>query len=180
MAYSTYRARLASLKTSPESVEKEWEIWSEVVAENIFVICKTPMAKSITRRTLLGFRKGKTNMWAPKDLINKIKNQAELFIKKVGDLVGKNVKIKAIVGNPPYQVMDGGAGVAVPYYHGLTLVGYAECDTFSRIYPGFGEAIGNRPPAELPDLHGIVLHHTRTRIMLCERLLGYGEDRSLP
>ena len=42
-------------------------------------------------------------MWAPEDLINKIKNQAELFIKKVGDLVGKNVKINAIVGNPPYQ-----------------------------------------------------------------------------
>ena len=90
----------------------------------------------------------------------------------------------AYVGGPPVLpndgVMDGGAGVAVPYYHGLTLVGYAECDTFSRIYPGFGEAIGNRPPAELPDLHGIVLHHTRTRIMLCERLLGYGEDRSPP
>ena len=57
-------------------------------------------------------------MWAPEDLINKIKNQPELFIKKVGDLVGKNVKIKAIVGNPPYQVMDGGAGVsAKPVYN---------------------------------------------------------------
>lgn len=42
-------------------------------------------------------------MWAPDDLINKIKNQSELFIKKVHDLVGKDVKIKAIVGNPPYQ-----------------------------------------------------------------------------
>jgi site-specific DNA-methyltransferase (adenine-specific) len=76
------------------------------------------MAKAVTRRTLLGFRNGKTNMWAPDDLINKIKNQPELFIKKVHDLIGRNVKIKAIVGNPPYQEVDGGAGVsAKPMYH---------------------------------------------------------------
>lgn len=118
LAYNIYRARLRNEMFSPESLEQHQAIWDKVVAENIFVICKTPMAKSITRRTLLGFRKGKTNMWAPEDLINKIKNQPELFIKKVGDLVGKNVKIKAIVGNPPYQVMDGGAGVsAKPVYN---------------------------------------------------------------
>lgn len=118
LAYNIYRARLRDEMFSPETLEEHQAIWDKTVAENIFVICKTPMAKSITRRTLLGFRKGKTNMWAPEDLINKIKNQPELFTKKVGDLVGKNVKIKAIVGNPPYQVMDGGAGVsAIPVYN---------------------------------------------------------------
>ena len=107
LAYNIYRSRLRNAMFSPETLEEHQAIWDAAVAENIFVICKTPMAKSITRRTLLGFRKGKTNMWAPEDLINKIKNQPELFIKNVGDLVGKNVKIKAIVGNPPYQVNDG-------------------------------------------------------------------------
>ncbi|MDE5784065.1 MAG: Eco57I restriction-modification methylase domain-containing protein [Prevotella sp.] len=119
MAYSIYRTRVKNSLFAVSSIEDEQQIWDKVVAENIFVICKTPMAKAITRRTLLGFRKGKTNMWAPEDLINKIKNQPELFIKKVGDLVGKNMKINAIVGNPPYQEMDGGGtgSSAVPVYN---------------------------------------------------------------
>lgn len=117
LAYNIYRARLRNEMFSPETLEEHQAIWDKAIAKNIFVICKTPMAKSITRRTLLGFRKGKTNMWAPEDLINKIKNQPELFIKKVGDLVGKNVKIKAVVGNPPYQEVDGGGGSsAKPVY----------------------------------------------------------------
>lgn len=50
-----------------------------------------------------GFRGTKTNMYAPDDLINKIKNQPELFIKKVHDLAGDNMRFNAVVGNPPYQ-----------------------------------------------------------------------------
>lgn len=117
LAYNIYRTRLRNEVFSPETLEEHQAIWDKAVAENIFVICKTPMAKSITRRTLLGFRSGKTNMWAPDDLINKIKNQPELFIKKVHDLIGKDVKIKAVVGNPPYQEVDGGGGSsAKPIY----------------------------------------------------------------
>ena len=119
LAYNIYRSRLKNAMFSPETLEEHQAIWDTAISENIFVICKTPMAKAITRRSLLGFRKGKTNMWAPDDLINKIKNQPELFIKKVHDLVGKDVKIKAIVGNPPYQDMDGGGtgSSAIPLYN---------------------------------------------------------------
>ena len=107
MAYGIYRARAKASLFAVETVEEQQAVWDKVIAENIFVICKTPMAKSITKRTLAGFRKAKTNMWAPEDLINKIKNQSELFIKKVHDLIGKDMKINAIVGNPPYQINDG-------------------------------------------------------------------------
>lgn len=107
MAYGIYRARAKASLFAVETVEEQQSVWDKVIAENIFVICKTPMAKSITKRTLAGFRKAKTNMWAPEDLINKIKNQSELFIKKVHDLIGKDMKINAIVGNPPYQINDG-------------------------------------------------------------------------
>ena len=118
LAYNLYRRACKDAMFSPQTLDEHLAIWDKVVSESIFVICKTPMAKAITRRTLMGFRKGSVNMWAPEDLINKIKNQPELFIKKVHDLVGKDVKINAIVGNPPYQVMNDGAGAsASPIYN---------------------------------------------------------------
>lgn len=131
LAYNVYRSLLRNELTSPENLAEHQALWDKAVADNIFVICKTLMAKSITRRTLLGFRNGKTNMWAPDDLINKIKNQPELFVKEVHDLVGKNVKINAIVGNPPYQEMGGSGGTNdAPIYQEFCLIS-------SRINPKY-------------------------------------------
>lgn len=117
MTYSVFAEKLQAYRDShtlatdvPISIQNE--IWDEVLRNNIFVICKTEMAKSITKRTLRGFRQAKVNAHYFEDLINKITNQPELFIKKVSkgknywknNEIEENMKFNAIVGNPPYQI----------------------------------------------------------------------------
>ena len=110
MAYGIYRAKVNASSFSVETIEEQQAVWDKVIAENIFVICKTPMAKSITKRTLAGFRKAKVNTRYFEDLTNQIKNKPENFITKVAKgrsywkaIDNDNMKFNAIVGNPPYQ-----------------------------------------------------------------------------
>ena len=125
MAYGIYRRRKAASLSPVSELSEQLGLWDKVVSENIFVICKTPMAKSITRRTLVGFRNAKVNTRYFEDLINQIKNKPENFIKKVakGHSYWKannddNMKFNAIVGNPPYQIQNEGNGNgADPVYH---------------------------------------------------------------
>ena len=147
MAYSIYRTRVKNSLFSVSSIEDEQRIWDKVVAENIFVICKTPMAKSITKRTLAGFRKAKVNTRYFEDLINQIKNKPEHFIKQVDKFVSertgiKNMKFNAIVGNPPYQEVvaqkesTNGQKVSVSIFQYFQIISDRLGRYISLIYPG--------------------------------------------
>ena len=56
VAYNVYRARVEEAKKKYGVVGLGFSksLWDATIEENILVVCKTPMAKSITKRTLAG------------------------------------------------------------------------------------------------------------------------------
>lgn len=152
VAYSLMRAKLSADPNSPRRGESESDaesrLWKSVVAENVFVVCRTEMAAAITRRTLLGFD-GKThaNIIVEPNLTESVANEKALpaLVEKLrvpatyknNFLKIKMLKFNAIVGNPPYQKMDGGAQASASpvYQHFVRLAKALDPDHFSLIIP---------------------------------------------
>ena len=118
VAYSFYRQKLNGKNENDFTPEECQAFWNEVVENNIFVICKTPMAKYITKRTLCGYSDIPYNAHYFDNLVNMLKNEPEQFRKEVLNGLKwekdvKEMKFDAVVGNPPYQMMDGGSGTGI-------------------------------------------------------------------
>lgn len=108
VTYSLFRSKIDKIPLNEQTADTVWDLWTQTVAENVFVICKTPMAKAITKRTLLGYKPGKVNAHYFEDLINQLKNKPDQFKEKItrGSYWGRKesvMKFDAVVGNPPYQ-----------------------------------------------------------------------------
>lgn len=140
-AYSVYRTR-AKLELGPKPTRTmELDLWKRVLAENIFLICKTPMAKKIAQRTLAGFSEAKVNAHYFEDLVNQLKNKPENFIGKVSKANywkkdgNGDMKFDAIVGNPPYQEESNDNGRKQPIYNLFMDAAFKLSDVVSLITP---------------------------------------------
>ena len=143
VTYSIYRAKCKDYNDDELTLELERKMWNDTIQNNIFVICKTPMAKQITQRTLAGYSNIKINAHYFDDLINQMENKPQQFIDRVqkpsywkkGD-IGR-MKFDAVVGNPPYMQMDGGAQASAKpiYQHFVSTAKALEPSYLSFIMP---------------------------------------------
>ncbi len=139
VAYTLYRAKLGTRAEQTTDHATLWRLWDLAVRDSLFILCKTPMARAITRRTLAGYRESAVNTVHIDGLVEMLRDIPEtaaeclllpaswgLHAKK-----GDTMKFDAVVGNPPYQEMGGSGGTNdAPIFQHF-------CSLASRLKPAF-------------------------------------------
>ncbi|TPR50453.1 restriction endonuclease [Apilactobacillus micheneri] len=114
------------IKNNPGKFDTKDElfIWKKILKENIFIIAKTPMAASITRRTLIGYHNIDVNIKFVNNIVNNIKNDIEnekIMIRRMF----ANMKFDVVIGNPPYQAKANGKSTRdEPIYYDFMNLAY--------------------------------------------------------
>ncbi len=168
VAYSIYRHCLPK-REEDMTISEQYSVWNKVLYNNIFALCKTKMAQDITLRTLAGFTKAKVNTHYQPHLLERMKDDMDWVVKKlnnptVWDKEGITMKFDAIVGNPPYQLVDGGHGSSAAAIYDKFVYTAKACNPkyFSMIMPSRwfsgGKGLDAFRNEMISDRHVQVLH----------------------
>lgn len=104
VTYSIYKQRCLNCDTKKLDEIKEKELWKQTIKENIYVVCRTKMAATITKRTLNGYEDAEFNVVAYENIIDEISKNSDKFAKEINSpkkwqKEGERMKFNAIVGN---------------------------------------------------------------------------------
>lgn len=179
VAYSLYRYRMPNyaaveLVTDLDScsVEEEQVIWDDILKHNIYVICNTPMAARITKRTLCGFR-DVTHINIKSDkLVERATTDKDSLVKAIktvgyweGTTKKDMLKFAAVVGNPPYQLKMEGTSDN-PIYHIFMDIAFCLSEKSTLITPArFLYNAGKTPQ----DWNKKVLNDEHFKVVWCKK-----------
>ncbi len=175
LAYSFYRIQCDVLHKATLTRDARDSIWGKVLRDNIFVLCKTEMAKKITHRVLAGYKPYKTNCTVYPNLVGIMRSTNKKEKQKLVNSLcstkywtGKkngNMDFKAVVGNPPYQISvakretDNGQKRTSNIFQLFQLLGERLGQYTSLIYPGgrwihqSGKGLAKFGKAQINDPH---------------------------
>lgn len=136
--YPLHAAMSLYYKALMENQDSRFEadrVYENILANNIYAIAKTPMAKTITQRTLAGYRNLKTNVVYIDRLTETLKEDIQNG-KELVEEAFDHVKFDVVIGNPPYQ-NEGIGDVArdEPIYHKFMDLSYEIADKVALITP---------------------------------------------
>ena len=172
VAYSIYRARIGNRDENNLTLDELRGFWDAAVADNVFVICKTPMAEKITRRTLIGYRGGTVNAKFYRGLLIELKDIPSRFINRITQenfwhKGADKMFFDGVVGNPPYQNAGSGDNktFAASVYNLFMETSFKLADKVSLIHPARCLFNAGATPQ---DFRNRILNDPHLKVVRCE------------
>lgn len=140
--------KLNSDQAGKFTAQDEDNLWQKVLTENVYVLAKTPMAKTIAERTLAGYRDFKTNVQYIDGIVSIAKENINEATEKVKEAFG-NMKFDVVIGNPPYQEASAGASTSSePIFHYFMDLAYQIAEKATLITPARFLSNAGKTPAK--------------------------------